>query len=128
MISMSMSWMSVITKHASNDIKSSQCAHWSTHQTPHLPHLKFKLDPLASPMESPLITSPSGWRLLHMWDSHHLGSLVSSYHTLFVSIESLMSWFSTEEYILEQMLTFCYRDTVFSIIDRLRTGHKLTEQ
>ena len=27
--------------------------HWSTHQMPHLPHLKFKLDPLDSPVESP---------------------------------------------------------------------------
>ena len=39
----------------------------------------------------------------------------------------LMSWFRTEEYILEQMLTLCYRDTVSSIIDRLRTGRILTK-
>ena len=45
------------------------------------------------------ITSSSGWRLHHIWDWCHLGSLISPYHTLFVVMESLMSWFRIEEYI-----------------------------
>jgi len=48
---------------------------------------------------SPLITSPSGWRLLRMRDWHHLELLVSSDHTSSVAMESLMSWFRIEGYI-----------------------------
>ena len=54
-----------------------------------------------------LITSPCGWRLPRMWDWHHLGLLVSSDHTLSVTIKSLMSWFHIEEYISGQRLTPC---------------------
>ena len=32
--------------------------HWSTNQTPHLPHLKFKLDPLNNPQQSRHFVDP----------------------------------------------------------------------
>ena len=81
------------------------CMHWLHHD--HFPYgvlislggFHQNLPVVMSSSWSPSITSPSGWRLLRMRDWHHLELLVSSYHTLSIAMESLMSWFRIEGYI-----------------------------